>query len=473
MFFKKYKIKTTQEKPKIIPYTIGIIGIFFVCFIGVRIVDTLGAIELQVMWVNEKQEEGNGILGIFEDNTPDSTSTSKPINILLLGRWGGDHDAPDLTDTIILASINSQKNAISLLSIPRDLYVAYPGSTKSWKINRIYETFLYRNSKEVALEKIKEKVSEITGQEVDFYVNVDFEGFVEIINILWGVEVTVPENFVDYEYPDGKLGYTTFILRKWTWTLDGDVALKYARSRHSTSDFDRSLRQQQILNGIKNKILSLGYIKDSWKIRWLFWAIEKYIDTDIDIATLVKLAIDFKSGGDKSMFSFNLNDTCFESSPICSKWGFLYIPQREFFWGKSVVLAEWSNVSSLSEYSVLETYMSLIFEHQDIFTENIPIAVYNSTKTKFLARWLSDVLKKYWFNIPGENAVGNIREKKFEKSILYYNGIDANSATLLFLQETLDIDIEKVESPLFSNDGVYIEIVLWSDFNEIKYLDIK
>jgi anionic cell wall polymer biosynthesis LytR-Cps2A-Psr (LCP) family protein len=95
--------------------------------------------------------------------------------------------------------------------------------------------------------------------------------------------------------------------------------LKYARSRHSTSDFDRSLRQQEILSSLKNKALSLGYFRDSIKIRDLYSAIKKYVETDIDISTLLKLALEFKASQDKELLSFNLNDTCYTGSPICSK----------------------------------------------------------------------------------------------------------------------------------------------------------
>lgn len=109
------------------------------------------------------------------------------------------------------------------------------------------------------------------------------------------MEVVVPEDFIDYQYPTESGGYTTFILREGTWTIDGEVALKYARSRHSTSDFDRSLRQQQILTSLKDKILALGYFKDAKKIRELYSEMETNIETDIDIATLVKLGITFKT----------------------------------------------------------------------------------------------------------------------------------------------------------------------------------
>jgi len=107
------------------------------------------------------------------------------------------------------------------------------------------------------------------------------------------------------------------MLKKGTWTLDGDVALKYARSRHSTSDFDRSLRQQQIISSLKDKVLSLGYLKNSNKIQQLYTAINENIETDMDLTTLIKLAISFKTGANKQILSFNLNDSCFYGSPSC------------------------------------------------------------------------------------------------------------------------------------------------------------
>jgi len=469
VFFKKYKIKKTQESPKVLPYLIASISILVIFGFWIKVVDSLSAIEMKILGISETSSTEKHT----ERTSTSSSKDNKSINILLLGRWGWNHDAPDLTDTIILASVDLEKDTVSMLSIPRDLYVAYPKSAKkrSGKINRLYETYLYSTESDYAITAIKEKVSEITGQEIDFYVNVDFEWFTEIIDIIWWVEVTVPENFVDYEYPDGNLGYTTFILRKWTWTLDGTTALKYARSRHSTSDFDRSLRQQQILIAMKNKVLWLWYLRDSGKIRELYSALSTYIETDLDIATIVKLALDFKAWWDKEIFSFNLNDTCFEWSPVCDKWGFLYVPQRDFFWGQSVLLPENADVSRLSEYKAFDSYMSLIFNYQEVFQESIPISVYNATQTKFLAGSLSDTLKKYGFSIPKKNSVGNIREKKFEKSILYYNSDSSNSATISLLWEILGMEIQSKQEAVLEW-WAPIEIVLWEDFTEVRYLEI-
>jgi LCP family protein required for cell wall assembly len=105
---------------------------------------------------------------------------------------------------MILAGLNSVHETITLFSIPRDLYVDYPGSSRQGKINRIYETFLSTSSSH-GMEKLKEKITQVTGKEIDYYMNVDFNGFTEVVDALGGVEISLEENFVDYEFPDGNL----------------------------------------------------------------------------------------------------------------------------------------------------------------------------------------------------------------------------------------------------------------------------
>lgn len=230
-----------------------------ICFLGFYVVNALSEIHFKVF---DFAAPGKQQTSILDFSSAGSNGTNEQVDekdityILLTGRGGGNHDAPDLTDTIILLGIHPESETFTLLSIPRDLYVNYPGTSRKGKINRIYEFFLSLG-KDSAISKLKSKVTEITGKDIDYYVNIDFQGFIEVVDLLGGVEITLENNFVDYEYPDGNLGYKTFVLRKGTWTLDGEVALMYARSRHSTSDFDRSLRQQQIISSLREKVSNL------------------------------------------------------------------------------------------------------------------------------------------------------------------------------------------------------------------------
>lgn len=85
------------------------------------------------------------------------------------------------------------------------------------------------------------------GIEIQYYSLVDFGGFKNIIDTLGGITIDIPEGFTDTTYPTPDNGYMTIHFDSGVTLLDGEKALQYARSRHSTSDFARSLRQQQIV----------------------------------------------------------------------------------------------------------------------------------------------------------------------------------------------------------------------------------
>jgi len=389
------------------------------------------------------------------------------INILLVWRWWGSHEAPNLTDTIILASINFKTNVISMLSIPRDLYVEY-SDWKSWKINKIYATNSYKNnSKKIWMDAISKKVAQITKQKIDYYINIDFNGFISLINTIWWVEITIPKQFVDNEYPDWNWGYKTIIFKKWTWLFDWENALKYARSRHSTSDFDRSLRQQQIINAVKNKLTAWYFLSSPLKIKDLYDVFSKFVYTDINIQEILKLAIKIKTQEFK-LQSFNLNDSCFYGSSTCSKWWLLYIPQRDYFGWASVLLPNWADVSNLNNFDEIHKYTNLIFNNSDLFQENYKINILNSLNKNFLASLLADEVKRFWFNVPSNNSIWNTKIK-YDKSIIYYNNINKDSKTIQALIDFFpNIQLEKLEWVKFAKQlDVNIEIIIWKDYKEI------
>jgi hypothetical protein len=294
-------------------------------------------------------------------------------------------------------------------------------------------------------------------------MNVDFNGFREVVDALGWVEITLEENFVDYEYPDGNLWYRPFILRKWTWTLDWEVALMYARSRHSTSDFDRSLRQQQIITSLREKVWKLGYFKDRKTILELYNIFSDYVETDMSITQMVGLGLDIKWWKSTQTLSFNINDSCYSGSPTCVVWGLLYVPLREYFGGASVLLPNKATYLSLSEYDEFNDFATLIFDHSDIYSDPKNIVIYNTTSIPLYAWNLADTLSPFGFAIDKENGTQSLREKIFEKSILYYNGIDENDSTLIALKKYMNIEMGKVESPIYSNEDTRIEIILADD----------
>ena len=163
------------------------------------------------------------------------------------------------------------------------------------------------------MQLLKDKVREITGENIDYSVTLDFDGFVKFIDLLGGVDINVPEDLTDNEYPAGEdLAYTTFSIKKGQQTLDGATALKYARSRHSTSDFDRSIRQQLVIKAVKEKLLSLNYITSPSKMKALYYAISSHVITDLSLGQIASIAFFAKDLPTDHILSFNLNDSCFQ-----------------------------------------------------------------------------------------------------------------------------------------------------------------
>lgn len=464
MSFKKQNLKKTNN---IVSSFIGIVAVCIVIIIGIVVIKNLDVLKFDVTKTNLTPEEKVTLEEKKEEKRKEIRNSGK-INILLVWRWGWSHDAPDLTDTLILASLDKEKHLVSMVSIPRDLYVDY-GDNKWGKINWIYAKDYYKTeSKEKWMDALSQKVIEITGEKVDYFINIDFNWFTKVVDALGWIEITVPDNFVDDKYPDNNWGYKTLVFRKWTWNFNGDNALKYARSRHSTSDFDRSLRQQQVISGVKKKIIEMKYLTSASKIKEFYWIYNKYIYTDIWITDLLSFLPVMKDTDKLKMLSYNINDSCFYGSNTCEKWGFLYIPERVLYNGMSVLLMEGTHKEKLSDYGLFQKYANRIYNHQEFFLENTKINVFNSLKINNLAWALSNDIVRYWFNIPKYNSIWNT-PIVYPKSVIYYNNLDIDSETIKFLKIFFKWDFIKTDFPKYSKQtDTKIEIVIWEDYLKNK-----
>ena len=255
---------------------------------------------------------------IFTEDIVLKKSMNK-VNILLLGSAGGVHDGPNLTDSIIFVSLNSDTQTATLASIPRDLWIA----DLKQKINTAY-TIGESEKKNGGLLFAKAVVSRVIGQEIDYSLRIDFNGFIKAIDLIGGLDVNIENAFDDFEYPieenrenlcDHSLEEATNLLillppvdvfpcrykkihfNKGILHMNGAMALTYVRSRHAIgiegSDFARSNRQLKIITAFKDKIFSSETILSPTKIVRLYSLIKESIDTDIDqseFADFIKLA---------------------------------------------------------------------------------------------------------------------------------------------------------------------------------------
>jgi LCP family protein required for cell wall assembly len=239
-------------------------------------------------------------------------TTNSRINILLLGIGGGNHEGPNLTDSIIFASVNPSKNNVKLISIPRDLWV----KELDTKINAAYANG-EEKQKGGGILLAKATVEKILGQPIDYTVRIDFDGFVKAVDLVGGLDVMVERTLDDYAYPvTGKeeetCGRSEEEIKDFSAQLatgsatelesfpcrykhlhvpagenhmDGKTALEFVRSRHALgvegSDFSRSKRQAKVLSAFKQKVLSYETLLNPVKVISLYNAVAGNIDTDI------------------------------------------------------------------------------------------------------------------------------------------------------------------------------------------------
>lgn len=224
-------------------------------------------------------------------------------NILLLGVGGGTHAGADLTDSIMLVSIDLKTSDTVLISLPRDIWV----ESLSAKLNTAYH---YGEAKELGggLILAKSAVSEIINQPVHYAVLLDFSGFEAAIDVVGGIDLNVPRGFIDEQYPvpgqenapEEKDRYTSLQFFPGQQHLDGTTALQYVRSRYAQgeegTDYARSQRQQRVLLAFKDKVLSTATLLHPAKIKALYQTAESAIKTDLPRnIDLVKLVLRLKS----------------------------------------------------------------------------------------------------------------------------------------------------------------------------------
>lgn len=212
------------------------------------------------------------------------------VNILLVGidRRPGEAFV-SRTDSMMVISVDPESESMSILSIPRDLYVQIPGYGQ----DRINTAVVYGSREGDYLDGAAlamQTVSSNLGIPVQHFIMVDFGAFVRIIDLLEGVDVQVPYDINDSLYPDMDYGYDPLFIPAGLQHFDGQTALKYARTRHADSDFNRAYRQQQVLFAARSKALNMGIGEMILRAPSLYREVESGIRTDLSLEQLVRLA---------------------------------------------------------------------------------------------------------------------------------------------------------------------------------------
>ena len=258
-----------------------------------------------------------------------------------MGKAGGDHDGPDLTDTMMLVSVSLTMPNIKIISIPRDTWIPEIRA----KINSAY---YWGNQKTPGggISFAENVAEEAVGVPIEYGVVIDFSGFKDIIDELGGIQVDVANSFTDYYYPiAGKENDTCgnkdsqFMCRYETLTfnaglqkMDGDTALKFVRSRHSTglegTDLAREARQGKVIDAIKNKLMDKNTYENPKKDIAILKVVLGSIQTDIDYPTAAILGRLFYNSRN-SINSYVIPDNLIVNPPVSKAYDMqsVFIPK--------------------------------------------------------------------------------------------------------------------------------------------------
>lgn len=385
------------------------------------------------------------------------------INFLLLGIGGSGHDGPDLTDTIMLASIRPSDGKVGMLSIPRDLSVDIPGY--GWRKINHANAFGEWEKDGYGPVLASQVVSNVTGQPLHYYVRIDFDGFIEFIDEIGGIDVNVERNFTDYQYPDGPDQYQVVSFEEGEQHMDGDAALKYVRSRHGTngeaSDFARSKRQQNVIVAVKEKILTPSLLLNPKKIITLFDTIKESVETNITTKEMILMA--------KLAFKVDVENIAHEvlstgpASPLyaTSINGAYMILPRGGTWDTVREIAENLLTGSDDSHSS-GTYSSSSGSGKD----DLRVEIQNGTSIPGLAYAASLVLKEQDFEVI---KIGNAMKRDRVETIVFDLTNGEKEEELALLRSLLDANVSVSTSGwIFTSTLVPSEVTLTDESNEVQ-----
>ena len=210
------------------------------------------------------------------------------INILLVGldqRWEVQPRA-FRTDTMMLASLDTETNEAMFFSIPRDLYVEVPGHGKR-RINIAHVLGETQNYPGGGPALLMDTIQQDFGIPLHGYVMINLQGFRDAVDLLGGVDIYVEKEIWDNKYPDDRGGEITIHIPAGQQHMDSETLLIYCRTRHGSDDFDRMARQQKAVVALGKKFLSLRMLP---QLPQLLQTMSNSFYTDLSPATTARLA---------------------------------------------------------------------------------------------------------------------------------------------------------------------------------------
>jgi len=395
-------------------------------------------------------------------------STGTYTNVLIVGVDTREKLKTLNTDVIIIASYNHKTKNIVMVSIPRDFCTKVnPSRTSYGKINSAYSIYEAKE-KGNGLNGLKGIAEEITGMEIQYYTMINFNGFVQLVDAVEGLYINVDNSFTDYKYPTEKgYGTQTISFKAGPQLMDGDTALKYARSRQSQqngegSDYARAKRQQKVIDAFIKKILSTETLLNPSRLMSLFSSVEENIKvsefTIDDIQAGVNILKSLSSeSSTSSSYSFVLDPTLgnyalISPQPSCGKYD---IGPKE----------------GLGRYTKIKEYVSLALNYPALYSEDPSIYSYDTGLGYQNSKVKTDELrtKFKYLNIRFQGTKFNDKEGMY----IYSNKEGEFSKSVDILAEYLKIENKSKPEYLTTATGGDISILFGKEIIENSAVEIQ
>lgn len=395
-----------------------------------------GAGVVAYLWANgiiSKVTDGNA--GLFDFIAAKDVELKKGengrTNILAFGTSGydmsgsegdGTHDGAQLTDSIMVISLDQETKDVAMVSLPRDLYVKKT-CTATAKVNEVYWCANMKGNDEAAGAKaLEDKVSEILGVDFQYYVHLDWAALVDVVDALGGITVTLDETIKD-------TWTQTFITAGEPVTLDGEGALGLARARHGTTggDFTRGTSQQKILISLRDRFIEKGLsLTDAMGLlNTVGDNVRMNFNAD-EIKTLVNMVEDFSEESIRQVPLTNVGDEHKNYVTTANINGISYV------------------VPSLGvgNYTDIQKYIAKSFSSDAAAREEAKIMVLNGTGVAGKAAEEQKSLESAGFNV---TKIGDAPEGKYKENYYIYDISGEKPATKASLEKRYDTEAKAAD----------------------------
>ncbi|MBI5301936.1 MAG: LCP family protein [Chloroflexi bacterium] len=362
------------------------------------------------------------------------------VNVLLMGT---DCRAVDhglcRTDSMMIASLDPKTLSAGVVSIPRDLYVPIPDFRED-RINVAYYYGTLYKFPGGGPGLAKRTVEYNLGRRIHFYVLIDFDGFRRAIDTLGGIDIDVPRVIDDPLYPDENNGYSPLYIPAGRQHMNGELALKYARTRHVDGDYGRMRRQIQVMLAVREKAMRLDMLS---KLPTLMQSMGNVVKTDMTAQDVLALAPIARQVKPENIKTGSIDQTM--------------TVQFRANTGANVLWADRAKIGKLMDEVIPQDVSD---QTKRVQQEAARIIVLNGTTRPLLAEQTTKYLQAQGLQVI---SYGNADRTDYSKSVLIdYNG--AKTATLDTLTKLLRVTPDNVRQTPSSKSDTEFRVILGADW---------